>query len=61
MTARRAAEIAEACRAYLAAHERRAANAAHGTLSEEYAAAQLVYLIAAPEREDAHPASRAAA
>jgi hypothetical protein len=57
MTARKAAEIAEACRAYLAAHERRAANAERSTLSEDLALAQIVYAIAAPEREDLLAAS----
>jgi hypothetical protein len=53
MTARKAAEIAEACREYLAAHERRAANLERSTLNEDYSLAQLVYVIAAPEREAA--------
>jgi hypothetical protein len=61
MTARKAAEIAEACREYLAAHERRAANLERSTLNEDYSLAQLVYVIAAPEREAAHPTSRAEA
>jgi hypothetical protein len=57
MTARKAAEIAEACREYLAAHGRRAPSAARGTIREDAALFHLSYVIAAPEREEVSAAS----
>lgn len=55
MTARQAAEIAEGCRAYLAAHEKRPPGDQLGTLAEHLAANILWRILDRPRRKPCPP------